>query len=233
MVSGRGRAETIMYLEELRDKFPQDKYVITNCDSVEDIIGRIGDYDIFVSSYELDIPQAIPQVAIEKGDYIKQIQQIANNIDFYRGDFSGYFNRYFQETFSNFHLEGSDKESILQNILQDLKSQGIVEPHSELANPFVAHEIGNNIVHLQDLYKICRKPVCYIAVLNYPIVWDNDVVRVLFLIKTKRDGDHHLNILCEMFSKWAQNKENIQRLVKRKNYKVFLDDILTMESSGY
>ncbi|GGP07469.1 BglG family transcription antiterminator [Oceanobacillus neutriphilus] len=233
MVSGRGRAETIMYLEELRDKFPQDKYVITNCDSVEDIIGRLGDYDIFISSYEMDIPEAIPQVAIEKGDYIKQIQQIANNIDFYRGDFSDYFNRYFQEAFSNFHLEGSDKESILQNILQDLKEQDIVESHSELEAPFVAHEIGNNIVHLQDLHKVCRKPVCYIAVLNDPIVWDNDVVRVLFLIKTKRDGDHHLNILCEMFSKWAQNKENIQRLVKRKNYKVFLDDILTMESSGY
>ncbi len=132
---------------------------------------------------------------------------------------------FFKPQFSDFHLEGNDQQTILQNVLTKLKFLEIVEQDVQLDMPFVTHELGNNIVHLQDLYKICRKPFCFIAVLKKPIIWDKDIVRVLFFIKTKRDGDHHLNILCDMFSKWTRDKEKVNRLINNKDYSLFLKDI--------
>ncbi|PAV28382.1 hypothetical protein CIL05_17265 [Virgibacillus profundi] len=221
LVSGRGRAETIMYINELKENFPEDAYHLINYDSIDEAIEHINHIDVLVSSYEIKISRPVPQVAIEKGNYINNIRQIINKLDLNNLDIK----KYFKLENTNFQLEGENKKSILQNIVADLKRLNIIEPHITVDKPFISHEIGNNIVHLQDLHKICRKPVCYIAVLKTPIIWDKDIIKVLFLIKTKRDGDHNLNVLCNMFSNWTQDKEKVNRLINNKDYKLFMDDI--------
>ncbi|MEH7385800.1 BglG family transcription antiterminator [Bacillus sp. JJ1521] len=221
LVSGRGRAETIMYINELKENFPDDSYCLINYNSLDEAIEHISHIDILVSSYEIKISRPIPQVAIEKGNYIDQIRKLINKLEIHHLD----INKYFKPEFSNFQLAGETKESILQNIVADLKRLNIIEPHTAVDTPFISHEIGNNIVHLQDLHKICRKPVCYIAVLKTPTIWDKDIIKVLFLIKTKRDGDQHLNILCDMFSNWTRDRKKVNRLINNMNYDVFITDI--------
>jgi transcriptional antiterminator len=222
LMSGRGRAETIMYINEMKENFPEDKYRLINCDTREKAVNNLRNIDILVSSYEVNLDSPVLQVAIEKGDYIHKVRESISKLDLYKltvGD-------YFKPQFSDFNLEGNDKQSILQNIVKKLRSLEIIEQEVDLDIPFVAHELGNKIVHLQDLYKICRKPFCFIAVLKKPVMWDKDIVRVLFFIKTKRDGDHHLNILCDMFSRWTRDKEKVNRLINDKDYSLFLKEIL-------
>ncbi|MFB1050034.1 transcription antiterminator [Paraliobacillus sp. JSM ZJ581] len=221
LISGRGRAETIMYINELKENFSENNYELINYDSLDEAMEQMNDIDVLVSSYKHRLSRAIPQVAIEKGNYIEKIKQLVNRLDLFQLDME----RYFKPAYANFQLEGTDKRSILKNIMQELQGLGIIEKKTKINTPFISHEIGNNIVHLQDLYKICRKPICYIAVLKKPIIWDKDIIKVLFLIKTKRDGDHHLPILCDMFSKWTQDKEKVSRLINHKDYDSFLMDM--------
>lgn len=221
LMSGRGRAETIMYINDIKENFPDPIYELITFDSNEEAIMSLDHLDILVSSYEVELSRPVLQVAIEKGDYINKIREYAEKIDLYKLDMETYF----QPNFSDFYLEGKDKKSVLKNIVKKLQSLDIIENDVQMDLPFVDHEIGNNIVHLQDLYKICRKPFCFIAVLKKPIIWDKDIIRVLFMIKTKRDGDHHLNILCDMFSTWTRNQEHVSRLINQKDYKVFVKDI--------
>ncbi|WP_342508615.1 BglG family transcription antiterminator [Sporosarcina sp. FSL K6-2383] len=221
LMSGRGRAETIMYINEIKENFSDEKYELINYDSKEKAISHLDDIDILVSSYEVELSRNILQVAIEKGNYINEIREYTNKTDLYKLNIENYF----QPQFSDFYLEGKDKESVLSNLVKKLQSLDIIKSEVQMDMPFVAHEIGNNIVHLQDLYKICRKSFCFIAVLENPIIWDKDIIRVLFIIKTKRDGDHNLSILCDMFSKWTSNKENVNRLIQNKDYDLFLQSI--------
>lgn len=222
LMSGRGRAETIMYINEIKESFSDEKFELINYDSKEKAIRHLDEIDILVSSYEVELSRNILQVAIEKGNYIDKIREYSDKTDLYKLNIYNYF----QPRFSDFYLEGKDKESVLKNLVKKFQTLGIIEQDVQVDMPFVAHEIGNNIVHLQDLYKICRKPFCFIAVLKNPIIWDKDIIRVLFIIKTKKDGDHNLSILCDMFSKWTRNKENVNRLVHNKSYDLFLQNIL-------
>ncbi|MBS4206561.1 PRD domain-containing protein [Bacillus sp. FJAT-50079] len=221
LMSGRGRAETIMYVDELNENFSKEKYELINFLSKEDMMKNIEDIDILLSSYPIELSRSILQVAIENGNYVEKIREYSNKIDLYKLD----IDTYFQPQYSDFYLEGKDKESVLHNLMKKLQSLDIIDPDVQMDVPFVAHEIGNNILHLQDLYKICHKPFCFIVVLKNPIIWDKDIIRVLFMIKTKRDGDHKLNILCDMFSYWTRNKEKVNRLIHNKSYDLFLKDI--------
>ncbi|MFM1654964.1 BglG family transcription antiterminator [Brevibacillus sp. B_LB10_24] len=220
LMSGRGRAETIMYINEIKENFSPE-YECINYPSIDEVLKHLEEIDILVSSYSVELSRSILQVAIENGNYIERIREYARKLDFYKLNME----RYFQPQYSAFQLEGDHKESILRHLVEKLRELEIIDSDVQMEMPFVAHEIGNNIVHLQDLYKICRKPFCFIAVLKNPIIWDKDVIRVLFMIKTKRDGDHDLNILCDMFSKWTRDKEKISRLINGKNYEQFLQDI--------
>src|SRR5699024_2123038 len=150
----------------------------------------------------------------EKGNYINNIWKIINKVDLNDLD----VDKYFKPEHMNFELEGDSQQEILQQVVVDLKKQNIIEQDVNVEVPFVSHEIGNNIVHLQDLQKICRKPVCYIAVLKSPISWEKDIIKVLFLIKTKKDGDHNLNILCDMFSNWTRDRQMVNRLINHKSF---------------
>lgn len=221
LISGRGRAETIMYINEIKENFPENKYQLINFDTKEKAIQYIKHIDVLVSSYEVNLSRPVLQVAIEKGNYIQKIRESVSKMDLYKLNIGAYF----KPAFSDFYVEGNDKQTILKNIVKKLRSLEIIEQDVQLELPFVAHELGNNIVHLQDLYKICRKPFCFIAVLKKPVIWDKDIVRVLFIIKTKRDGDHHLNILCDMFSEWTRDKEKVNKLINNKDYSLFLKDI--------
>ena len=90
---------------------------------------------------------------------------------------------------------------------------------------FTTHEIGNGVVHLQDIKNQVDKPVCLLAILEQPIIWDQTEVRVLLFIKTKKDGDNDLYVLCELFSRWVNNKNKVQSLIEEINFKEFEFDL--------
>ena len=54
---------------------------------------------------------------------------------------------------------------------------------------------------------------------------EKDIIKVLFLIKTKKDGDHNLNILCDMFSNWTRDRQMVNRLINHKSFQLFMEDI--------
>ncbi len=41
---------------------------------------------------------------------------------------------------------------------------------------------------------------CYVCILKTPILWEQDIIKVLVMIKTKRDGDKNLSLLCRIVS---------------------------------
>ena len=91
---------------------------------------------------------------------------------------------------------------------------------------FTTHEIGNGVVHLQDIKKQVDKPVCLLAILEQPIIWDQTEVTVLLFIKTKKDGDNDLYVLCELFSRWVSNKNKVQNLIEDNDFKDFKKELL-------
>jgi len=63
-------------------------------------------------------------------------------------------------------------------------------------------------------------------VLEEPILWEKSIIEVLVLIKTKKDGDKDLPVLCNLLNKWASDRANVKELVDQHDYKKLLESIL-------
>ncbi|WP_018659863.1 BglG family transcription antiterminator [Allofustis seminis] len=107
-------------------------------------------------------------------------------------------------------LSSSKKVETQEQIYSYLYENDYLKDHAK--NNFVYSEIGNGLVHIQDLKKYIKKNLCLIVKLKKPILWDRTMISVLFLIKTKKDGDEDLFYLCHLFSKIANHPNALEYL---------------------
>ena len=221
-LSGRGRPEATMYLNEINENFSQEKYeIISILDKDQITNGDYKDIDLLVSTYTLKNPSNIASITIENDYYIDKIRKAVNKIQVDNLNFK----KYFKPEYSCFNLEGSTKEKVLENLYKKFIELKFIDELPVKNKNFVCNEIGHGIVHFQDLYRICRNGFFFIAVLNKPVLWDQDVIRVLIMLKTKRDGDKDLSTLCKIISKWANNADMVEGLIEHMDYSLFLNDI--------
>lgn len=221
-ISSRGRAESIMYHNELSENFNYNEISIITFNTVKEAEEKSSEIDVLVSTNNIQSELFKHKVSIEEGAYIEKIQEYLRRRDLY----SLVIDKYFSKDYLITGIKGNSRKEILEKIYDKLIELNIAKRKILNKVPFVSHEIGNRVVNLQDLYKVCHKEVCLIVVLEKPILWEKSIVEVLFLIKTKKDGDKDLFILCDLFSKFTSDKEKIKSLINKKNYESFIEDIL-------
>lgn len=221
-VSGRGRSESLMYRSELIRCFSQDKIKLHFYDSLQDIKSRDHPVDILVSLYPIE--HTIYNVAIEEGRYIEKIRNRVDRLQQREVDLSHYFRpEYFVA-----NLKGSTKTEVMAEIVQHFRGIGAIYDEELAAPPFVSHQIGNGAIHLQDLQKHVHGSICFVGVLEKPIIWNQYVARFVFLIKTKRDGDADLYQLCDVFSRFVSDTDRVNTLLKNRSFDSFLASIRSL-----
>ncbi|SKC89407.1 BglG family transcription antiterminator [Maledivibacter halophilus] len=221
-ISSRGRAESIMYQNELRENFNFNETSIITFNTVKEAEEKSSEIDVLVSTSNIQSELFKHKVSIEEGAYIEKVQEYLRRRELYSLDIDKYFCKDYLIT----GIKGNSRKEILKQIYTKLIELKVAKRKELSKMPFVSHEIGNRVVNLQDLYKVCHKEVCLIVVLEKPILWEKSIVEVFFLIKTKKDGDKDLFILCDLFSKFASDKEKIKDLIDKKDYESFMKDIL-------
>ena len=117
-------------------------------------------------------------------------------------------------------MNASNKHEVNKKIFYYLKRLNFIK--KDVINEFEYEEIGNGLVHVQDLYKVIKHDLCLLVILEKPILWNNTVVKMLILIKTKKDGDKDLPLLCEVFSKWSNDLDKIEKTYHVQDFKSLL-----------
>lgn len=216
-IMGRGRSDTIVYEQEIRSKLPAEEFEILSFQNWREIKKSNKHIDILVSVYPILTSIFKYKVNIDNGNYIEEINKYAYEIQVDEIQ----IDKYFKPEYFISNLKGKTKKEIYNNIVQLLRDENIIENKIDMNEPFVAQEVGNEIVHLQDLYKICRRPVGLIAILEEPIIWNKSLVKVIFLIKTKRDGDKDLPLICQLFSDFISEAEKVANLKEERDFNKF------------
>ena len=96
---------------------------------------------------------------------------------------------------------------------------------NRLNNEFEAIELGNGILHLQDLKDVIDKELCFMGVLKKPVLWDNQVVRIIILSKTRKDNVKELSELSKILSIWSCNVSEIDKFMKNQSYEYFIHSL--------
>lgn len=220
-VSGRGRPESIMYFNEIQENFSRDKYQVITIDKEDILVKESLPIDFLVTTYMLKEAVDIPIYLIRNDTYLEEIREELNHLRYKNLDFHKYFN----EEYSVFMLAGTTKEEVLKNFYQLFYEREYIKRIPKEDSQFKDDELGNGIVHFQDLYRIVRKEMCFVAVLKHPVLWNKDIVRVLILTKTKKDGDKDLPALCRIVSRWANRSDKVEHLIATQNYQTFIHDV--------
>lgn len=217
-ISGRGRPESIMYFNEIRENFSQEQYEVIAIDKKD--MQSIS-VDFFIATYMIKEKITTPIYLIQNDMYLEEIREELNHLQYKNLD----FDKYFREEYCAFHLPGTTKEDVLQNLYQLFYKKGYLDsiPHDD--RRFKDDELGNGIVHFQDLYRILRKEMCFVAVLKHPVLWNKDIVKVLIVTKTKKYGDKDLPALCRVVSRWANRADKVEKLIINRNYESFIHDM--------
>lgn len=206
--SGHSRVEGELFLTELKRAF-EDKYTqVVEYDALEA-------NSIFVTSQKSSNKN---EISIQSYDYI---QRIKDQIGVIRND-SIDMDKYLNEDSIIKNLKGSNRYEVSKNLWTILKDRGLLKDVPFTENDFVGLEVGNQVLHLQDYGKVFDKPIFMLAVLEKSIIWENTVIKAIVLIKTKRDGDNDLPILCSILSQWLNNPTIIAKSLENPDIK-FID----------
>ena len=219
LVCGRGRPESIMYYNEISEVFSR-RYEVIEMDYHEVMEKVIEGLDFIITTYEL--PELnIPTYFIRNDNYIEEIRKECNEIHLKQIN----FDLFFKPEYFIGGLGGHTKDEVMVNLYELFLKKGLINKMPDRSQNFKTDELGNGIVHMQDLFRIVRKTMCFVAVLKEPILWDRDIVRVLILTKTKKSEDQDLFAICKIVSKWANCQQCVDRLIRSGEYEVFLKDI--------
>lgn len=217
--TGRSRPESMMYLNEVREQFPSRKYDIENIQKISE------DYDLIISLYKCDTEVSCPLVIIENDDYMNKVQKIVYEIRYQNLN----INKYLQDEYIYFNLEGETKADVCRNFYKLLYDRNLITDIPNSANEFIDDEIGNGIVHFQDSYRIVRKNMWFICTLKKPIYWDKQSVKILMLTKTKKENDKDLYNLCRIVSKWSNDLTLINDFLRNQSRPKLKYDINNIE----
>lgn len=137
-------------------------------------------YLIYVSDYRL--PSEPLYYEIQDGD---STSEVCSAIAEYKLE-QVQIEQYLKPEFGIFGLEGKSREEVMENLYCCLAARGLIATELDWKNAFRANEVGNGIAHIQDLGRILKNAGCYVCILKTPILWEQDIIKVLVMIKTKR-----------------------------------------------
>lgn len=216
ILSGRGRPESVMIANEIKERFSSRKYQIEEVKKVDPNI-----YDLAISTYKVDENCGCPIVIINNDNYIEKIRSKIDEIRYKKLDLSTFC----KEEFCTFELDGTTKDEVMKNFYQVIKRKELIKEIPEKNIKLLDDELGNGIVHLQDTYRIIRKNMLYVCTLKKAVCWNKEMVRILIITKTKKENDKDLFNLCRVVSKWANDIAKVNHLLKTQKYEDLLEDL--------
>lgn len=217
ILSGRGRPESVMIANEIKERFSSQKYQISEVKKIDEH----QDVDLYISTYKVEEDCKRPIVIINNDNYLEKIKLKIDELRYRKFDFDVFC----KEEFCTFNLDGTTKEEVMDNFYQELKKKELIKDVPDKYVELQDNEIGNGIVHLQDSYRIIKKNMIYVCTLKKAVYWNKENVRILILIKTKKDYDKDLFNICRVVSKWANDVTKVNKLLKNQKFEELEADL--------
>jgi len=125
------------------------------------------------------------------------------------------------------NISGDDKESVLKQICT------IIEEQEDVSDDFYdlvmqreeyPHMMYNNMIAMPHPNRICSAyTFAYIAILKEPIIWNDEMVKVVLLSSPGSQDSRNRQRFYEITAKFALNKEAIQELIQNPTFSTFIE----------
>lgn len=229
LVCGRGRPETILFLNDLSELFQSIISEVEVFDVYQLSPEKLSSTDVVITTIPMpQVKEGVTQIFVRSNvkDYYGQIHEALVNKDYINIDFHEYINK---SLFMN-NIEVDSKEDCLNLIFKHLKEIGI--PSKDLTIFFqnilpYGCEIGNGVVCIRSIYDL-PSPFIFTAVLKKEILWNSQYVQVLCIVSLNWKDFNVVEQVYQLFSQWCRT-EQINDLIRYQNYERYVQSMMSIK----
>lgn len=133
-------------------------------------------------------------------------------------------------------IKGTNKKDILMQICKRLKN--VVETEGDLYSSVMEREklltteIGNLAAFPHPLNPISTKTFMSVTILDKPVLWDSQLVQVVFLSAIGKDNEKSLNSFYASFAGLVKSEMKIAQLLSKRNFETLLSLIQDKQKGG-
>lgn len=222
--TGRGTAELLAY--QLEERYSKYINVIKTHESLD-----FSDIDFQNIDYVLTtvrINETIPVPIIEMKSFLIDEQDILLK-DYFEADYQNQILNYFVPELFISNISLDKKEDILNFMCDFVKEQkNIPDNFHELVlerERIGSTSFGNYIAIPHPYQPIGKDSFVAIGVLKNPVLWDNEIVQIIFLLSMQEGGNEDLQLFYKIASKLLKNKKLVSMLIRNQTYEQLLSII--------
>lgn len=199
--SGAGSSQILMY--KLRQRFANqlNKTLVIEMYKLKDIDQK--EYDFILTTVPIPYACDIPVIEVQYFLNTQDISQLSDAFHESTGELS-FIDRYFHEELFFVDMEGKDKEDILYQMIERVKTLRHIpdELYSSVLERehFASTEFGHMIAMPHPMKAMCDETFICVAVLKRPIKWVRQQVRFIFLMCVEAKSADSLQLLHETLS---------------------------------
>ena len=213
-----------MFINQLENNFYLPKYKVTTFENAHELKKQINNVDLVVTSNNALFQELNNNniVDVRNPHFVDEIRnlfhlQTIKNIE---------LNKYFKLEYLKFGIKGYNRQEVMGSLISYLKEINVFHKERSKNIQFKDIELGNGILMLQDINRVCKNPIFFVGYLENPIIWHKEVITTITLIKTKKDGDKDLPTLCNLLSTWISDKNKIKGVYLKKDYSFYIKSLL-------
>lgn len=223
LYNGGGRAETVMYFNEIRAAFGEENYETRIVDYHELFSGE-NQIDICVSTCSIEEPLGSEMVTIRSRSYLDEIRRAVCRFRIRDFDLDSYFSPRGIVP----HLKGREPVQILKNVQEILEQSGVFSEQLETSIDWQCIEIGNGLVLANDTGHRCRKNFFFFGVLDKPVIWETEITKIVIIADTVSHLDKDFTTLLYIITIWMNSCCTADIMDKTWDYRQWMEFIRHM-----
>lgn len=229
--SGLGSAK----LMELKVKEDFEGYIdhITTCDVNELSSIDFSSIDYVFTTIKLEQFIPVPIVEMPLFPNKKEVNVIKHQMEASDHDID--ISKYFHEDLFFNHCKKESKEEILQFMCEQIEQQKLCDPglfESVLEREKLGKTVfGNHVAMPHPTRAISETTLISVCVLDKPVQWDDEEVKIIFLISISKKKNKNLSDLYKGITSLFFNKTYIQELYDKQSFQTLKRIIKSIEQN--
>lgn len=221
--TGRGSAELLAY--QIKEKHGNYVNVIKTHESIDFSNVNFQNIDFVLTT--VHIKEKIPVPIIEIKNFLNKDEEIIQR--YMNKEHQNIIRSYFSKELFLANIKLTEKEEILKLLCSKAeiyKNMDASFYELVLERENIGSTSFGNFIAIPHPYKLIGTESFVITgILKDPILWDGELVQIVFLLSMKESGDENLHLFYKIVSKLLTNKKSIQEITEVQTFEKLLEII--------
>jgi len=223
LVCGTGRGSAALLSYNIEKEFGDRLNVIATHESTDFSDVDFNQFDYILTTVHIEEPIPVPIIEVNS---IRGRENRRKLDDYLHYDARSELLQFFDRNRFLPHMKGIDKNDVLRQLCTVAVDTGMASEHF-YEHVLKREELGatsfGNMIAIPHPYRPeGEKSFVVTGILDEPILWDQEPVRIVFLLSMKEKGDANLQLFYKSVGSLLSNQESVAKLIREQDFETLI-----------